>query len=226
VATASFAPVADSYVDASNVSANFGTSTQIRIDGSPVVRSFLRFNLTGITGTVTNATLRIWANSAQSLGYTAFSVADNTWGETTITNTNAPVFGAQLGNSGAITAGSWTSVNVTSAVTGNGLLSFGVSTTNSTAVSLSSREGANPPQLLITTSTPAGLVPLLPNRPDPMPPVVFLLVPLLAPALLLVTGGPSRRVLHGAGSGAFEPWLIAAARSALNRRISARRSTA
>jgi hypothetical protein len=114
-----------------------------------VVRSFLRFNVTGVTGTVTSATLRVWANSAQSTGYSAFAVVDNTWGETTITDANAPPFGAQLGSSGAALAGAWTSVNVTVAVTGNGTYSFGLSTTNSTALSLSSRQGANPPQLVV-----------------------------------------------------------------------------
>ncbi len=198
VAASTFTPVADSYVDASNPGANFGTSTQIRIDGSPTVRSFLRFNVSGIGGTVTNATLRIWANSAQSTGYNAYSVADTTWGETTITDANAPPFGAQLGSSGPITTGSWTSADVTSAVTGNGLVSFGISTTNSTAVSLSSREGANPPQLVITTASPADVVPLPPSSPDPYLPILFLLVPVVVPSLLLLLqNAPGRRSLGG-----------------------------
>jgi hypothetical protein len=169
-------PVADSYVDASNASANFGTSTQVRIDGSPVVRTYLRFNVSGVNGTVTKATLKIWANSAQSTGYDAYTVADNTWGETTITNANAPVFGAKLGSSGKITASTWTSVDVTSAITGNGTYSFGISTTNSTAVSMSSREGANPPQLLVGVNggpalviPPVSQLPQAPSKPSGSP---------------------------------------------------------
>jgi hypothetical protein len=145
-----FSPVADSYVDASTPTVTHGTLTTIRIDGSPVVRSYLRFNVTGITGGVASATLRVWANSAQSTGYSVYSVANNTWGETTITNDNAPPFGpTSFGSSGKITAGTWTSVDVTAAISGNGTYSFGISTTNSTAVSLSSREGPHPPQLVI-----------------------------------------------------------------------------
>ncbi|MGZ6266204.1 MAG: CBM96 family carbohydrate-binding protein, partial [Candidatus Limnocylindrales bacterium] len=68
----------------------------------------------------------------------------------------APPFGAaKLGSSGKIAAGSWTSVDISSVITGNGTYSFGLSTTNSTAVSLSSREGANPPQLMITWTSGA-----------------------------------------------------------------------
>jgi hypothetical protein len=107
--------------------------------------------MTGVAGTVSSAVLRVYANTAQSTGYDVYAITNNTWGETTITDANAPLFGAaKLGSSGRIAAGSWTSVDVTSAITGNGIYSFGLSTTNSTAVSLSSREGANPPQLTIT----------------------------------------------------------------------------
>ena len=149
--TTTVVPIADSYVDTSQPTVNFGSSTAIRTDGSPVVNGYLRFSVAGLSGTVTSATLRIFANSAQSTGYTAFKVTDNTWGETTITASNAPPFGSSLGSSGPIAAGTWTSVNVTPAVAANGTYSFGISTTNSTAVSLSSRSGANPPQLVITT---------------------------------------------------------------------------
>jgi hypothetical protein len=100
-------------------------------------------------------------------------------------------------------------------------MSFGISTTNGTAVSLSSREGANPPQLVITTSNTAGVAPLLPSRPDPLPPVVFLFVPLLAPTLLMLSG-PGRRALNGALAGSVEPGLIAAARASMRTRIAAR----
>jgi hypothetical protein len=116
-----------------------------------VVRTYLRFTVTGVSGTVKSAVLRVYANSAQTTGYDAYSVPDNTWGETTVTDANAPPFATtRLGSSGKIAAGTWTSVDVTSAITGDGTYSFGLSTSNSTAVSLSSRSGANPPQLVIT----------------------------------------------------------------------------
>jgi acid phosphatase type 7 len=148
-----FTPVADSYVDASTPAATHGTLASLRVDASPAVRSYLRFSVGGIAGAVTRATLRIWANSAQTTGYDAYSVADNTWGETTIASSNSPPFGAtRLGGSGKITAGTWASVDVTSAVAGNGMVSFGLSTANSTAVSFSSREGPQPPQLIVVWS--------------------------------------------------------------------------
>ncbi len=153
--TVAILPVADSYVNQSLPTTNYGTSTQFRVDGSPLVRSFLRFNVAGLSGSVTQATLRIYANSAQSTGYSAYRVASNTWSETTINYSNAPALGTLIGASGPVAAGTWTSVNVTTYITGNGTFSLALATSNATALSLASRESANKPQLVITTSSTA-----------------------------------------------------------------------
>jgi hypothetical protein len=148
-----FLPIADSYTDASNPTVNNGSLTQIRIDNSPVVNSYLRFNIQGLNGTVTKATLRVYANSSSTAGYQAHSVSDTTWGETTINYNNAPLLGSVTGSIGASSGSVWTTVDVTSMITGNGMLSLALSDNSSTAVSLASREsGANAPQLEITTS--------------------------------------------------------------------------
>ncbi len=146
-----FTPAADAYVDSSAPTSNYGTSTQLRVDASPTVRSYLRFNVQGVTAPVASATLRVYANSSQSTGYTAYRVANNTWGETTLNYGNAPALGTSIGSSGAVNSATWTSVNVTTYITGNGTWSLALVTTNSTALSLASREsGANAPQLIIT----------------------------------------------------------------------------
>src|SRR5215211_7315762 len=129
--------------------------TTLRADASPDLNSYLRFDVQGLTGSITSATVRIYANSASSTGYTLHAVTDNTWTETGITYSNAPTMGSQLGFSGAITAGTWTTVDVTSYITGNGAYNFAFSTTSNTNISFSSREGANAPQLVIETSTGA-----------------------------------------------------------------------
>jgi calcineurin-like phosphoesterase family protein len=148
--TFTFLAVADSYVESSNPGTNYGNVDQIRVDGSPDVRSYLRFNVQGLSGAITSATLRVYANSSQSPGYDARSVNDNNWVETTITYNNAPPVGNVLGSSGNVNSNNWTSVNVTSYITGNGTYNLGLTTTGSTAISLASREsGANTPQLVI-----------------------------------------------------------------------------
>jgi hypothetical protein len=69
-----------------------------------------------------------------------------------LTWANAPAFGtAKAGSSGAVSAATWTSADVTALITGNGTFSIGLSTTGTTALSLASRESANAPQLVVTT---------------------------------------------------------------------------
>ena len=150
--TFTFTSVADSYVESSNPSTNYGSATQIRVDGSPDVRSYLRFNVQGLSGTVSSATLRVYANSAVTAGYDAHSLSDNTWVESVITYNNAPPLGGILGSSGNVNSNTWTSVNVSSYITGNGTYNLGLTTSGGTALSLASREaGANAPQLVIQT---------------------------------------------------------------------------
>jgi hypothetical protein len=143
--------MADSYIDSSNPGLNYGTKTTLRVDGSPFVNSYLRFNLTGLNGSVFQARLRIFANSASSSGISAAGVNDNNWDETGITYVNAPAMGSIVGTSSAVAAGTWKEIDVTSLVSGNGLVSFGLITPGSTAISLASREsGVNAPQLVVT----------------------------------------------------------------------------
>lgn len=153
VSSLTLVPVADSYVSADSPTTNYGSLTNLRVDGSPTLRSYLRFDVQGLSGTVTQAKLRIFANSASTSGIVASSVSDNTWGETTLNYNNAPPLGAALGSSGPFGTGAWIEIDVTGYITGNGTYSFGLLTPSSTAVSLASRQaGVNAPQLIIEIS--------------------------------------------------------------------------
>ena len=173
-------PVADAYVDSSNPTVNHGTQTTIRVDGSPFVNSYLRFNVNGLNSPILQARLRIYANSASTSGISVAKVDDNTWVETGITYVNAPVIGSTFATSSAVDAGTWKEIDVTGLVSGNGLVSFGVETPGSTAISLASREsGTNAPQLIVTypltgqtsTNTPVSTPTNTPSRtPTNTPP--------------------------------------------------------
>ena len=145
--------MADSYVNEASPSTNYGSVTTLRADATPVVRSYLRFNLQGVNGTVRRVTLRVYANSASSSGYNIGNVTNNTWAENTINYNNAPPLGSALGSSGSFSAGVWISMDVTAYITGNGTYNLAVTTPGSTAISLGSREaGANAPQLIVETA--------------------------------------------------------------------------
>jgi parallel beta-helix repeat protein len=151
--TFTFISVADSYVNETSPTSNYGTSSALRADGSPLLRSYLRFNVQGLVGTVTQATLRVYATSSSSVGYDIRGVTDNSWGETSINYSNAPAFGSVVGSSGPIVGPAWTEVNVTLLINGDGTYSFALTTPHTTAISFASRQtGANTPQLIINTA--------------------------------------------------------------------------
>ena len=169
-------PVADAFTIASRPNGNLGGAATLRIDASPETNSYLRFDVQGVTGTVTQATLRIYTQSTSGVGYSAHEVADNSWGEFTINGNNAPALGSVLNSSGAITANNFVDIDVTGYVTGNGLLSFGLSTAETSLIQVSSREGSNPPELVVQfagsggptpTPTSTGVPPTPTSTPGP-----------------------------------------------------------
>lgn len=116
------------------------------------MNSYLRFSVSGLAGAVTRVRLLIFANSSLSSGITANSVADNSWGETTLTYNNAPAMGSLLVTSSSIATGTWVTLTVTGYIPANGTYSFGITDPSTTAISLASREsGANAPQLIVDT---------------------------------------------------------------------------
>ncbi|MBK8905883.1 MAG: DNRLRE domain-containing protein [Anaerolineaceae bacterium] len=163
--TLTFNPVADSFTMANRPTSNQGSATTLRLDASPDNNSYLRFDVQGLNGTVSQATLRVYAQSSSSLGYDVHQVANNTWGETTITYANAPALGSLVNSSGAFSSNGYVEVPVTSFVGGNGLVSFGLSTADSNLITLASRESGNPPELVVETAGGGGPTPTPTNTP-------------------------------------------------------------
>jgi hypothetical protein len=150
-----FKPVADAYVNQSSPASNYGTSASLLVDNSPYAHSYLRFSVTGLNGSpVQSAKLRLYAKSSNSTGITVNQLANNTWGETAITFSNAPAAGSAIKVSGAVSTGAWLELDVTSYVKAGGTYNLELATTSATQTSLASREsGGNAPQLIVTTSS-------------------------------------------------------------------------
>ena len=151
--TLTFDPVADTYVDASASSGNYGLKTYLRTDASPDVRSFLRFDVQGINGVVTSAILRIYANSGSGSGYRLYRVSDNTWSETGTTYANMPALGDFVASSGSFGPGASIDIDLTPTGIQNQLYSYALTTLSNTAISFGSRESSTPPKLIITVDT-------------------------------------------------------------------------
>ena len=74
------------------------------------------------------------------------------WAENTLTWNNRPAAtGPQIGALGAVTANTWVEVDVTSALGAPGPVNFLWISSSSDSALYSSREGAQPPELVLAT---------------------------------------------------------------------------
>jgi hypothetical protein len=135
-----------------------------------------------MTRPVQSAKLRLFVTNPSDQAGQAFSVSDNyqatttLWAEGGINWNNAPtIAGTPLSSVGAATQNAWVEFDVTSAISGNGTISFGLKATSTDEVRFSSKEGDNPPQLVIEQELP------------PPPPVITSFTPPSGPVGTEVT---------------------------------------
>ena len=149
-------PVADAHVKSTSTTSNYGTLTSLRLrnggTSSDTYRSYLKFDVSGLSGAATSAKLRLFVTDESPDGGSVSKVG-NDWTETGITWANAPAPGATSLGGGATANGTWAEIDVTSAVTANGPVSFALTTASSNSSYYTSRR-ANKPQLVIGGSGP------------------------------------------------------------------------
>ena len=79
--TLTFAPVVDADVNEGSPGTNYGTNVLLRLDGGadPDRESYLRFAVSGVTGTVQSAKLRLYSPNGTDNGPAVYPVSDTTW---------------------------------------------------------------------------------------------------------------------------------------------------
>ena len=171
IRTLRFSPVADARVQQANASTNYGTDAKLGTDGpSTAIESLLRFNLTGIAGTVQSAKLRLTALDATVDGPALYTTAGG-WTETGVKWSNRPAFGGTaLGDKAAIATNAIVEYDVTSLVAGNAELNLGLRQPGTDAVNFASREdttAAKRPVLEVVVQAAARRTPALVRAPAP-----------------------------------------------------------
>ena len=111
-----------------------GESVKLHVDGAPVARSYLRFNLQGLADPVVSAQLYVYASSGSSTGFQVNALSDNSWTEGGITYANAPAPGTLVANSGPFARNDWKAVDVTALVRGNGPINLALTAINATGL--------------------------------------------------------------------------------------------
>jgi hypothetical protein len=152
----SFAPGADAHTDIDMRTVNFGASPELLVDGKPGRRAYMRFAVAGIDGRpIQSAVLRLQVSDDSSagsdLGGEIRAVSDNTWDELTLTHDNRPAMSETvLASTGEVFPSQIVEFDVTQAILGDGLYSFGVEpTSNNLATYLSREAAAGQPELIL-----------------------------------------------------------------------------
>jgi hypothetical protein len=152
-ATTTFGSEADARVVQGSPNSNYGTQSYLEADTSPVVESYVRFDVSGLDGTVTRARLRLYVTNASGDGPAVYR-AGSTWSETGITwNTKPARTGAALANAARVASGAYFTYDVTGAVSGDGSYTFALVAESVDGVDYRSRQASsNRPELVVETN--------------------------------------------------------------------------
>jgi len=160
--TLTFITNTDAYVNQSSAGTNYGNATTLQVDGAsdPDLESFIQFTVTGISGSIQSAKLRVYATTNGSTNGPAVYSTGTSWTETGITWNNRPArTSGAVDNKGSIGTNVWVEYNVASLVPGNGTFSFVLAADSTDGIIFSSRQGSQPPQLVITFISDGTLTP-------------------------------------------------------------------
>jgi PKD repeat protein len=143
---------ADTRVNQASPGTNAGRSPDLRVSltASGAFQSYLRFDLSALSGPPTSAKLRLYCTDGSPVGGSLFPTTSS-WSETTLTWSNKPAAsGAEIAAIGAVTSATWVEVDVTAAIGAPGPVSFLLTSSSSDSALYSSREGTRPPELVLT----------------------------------------------------------------------------
>jgi len=149
-----FLPSDDARVSSASPNSNYGSSNYLRLRqaAGDDHRNFLKFSVTGLSGTVTRAKIRLFAYDGSDDGGSAHAVGTG-WAEASLTWNNAPALGSALGSAGNVPVNTWAEYDVTAAVTGNGSYAFAIVNGSIDSLYLRSKEyTSNKPELRIETT--------------------------------------------------------------------------
>ena len=152
-----FGPTADATVSAAYPKRYFGAAAHLRVRaGRSASRVYARFNVTGLDGPVSTASLRFYITNGTRNGPAVYLT--RAWPSTHITWKRQPtVASGPRADKGRLARGRWVEWDVTPWVTGDGAYSFAIRGGSADIVAFASRETKKTgkrPRLIITTPTP------------------------------------------------------------------------
>ncbi|MCG8606958.1 IPT/TIG domain-containing protein, partial [bacterium] len=160
-----FNPTDDSFVRSTEPNKNYGDDDELRAKlSSTDYDSYLKFNVSGIVGSIVSAKIRLLVINGSSQGGDLYLVSNNyestsvPWEEMGLIWNNAPtISGTPLSSIGSVAVGDTAEFDVASAVSADGIYSFAITNGVSDAAKYDPKEGNVAPRLeieLLTSPTP------------------------------------------------------------------------
>ena len=169
---------ADAYVSEASPLRNFGRERELFADGSPIIRTYVKFDVDLRPEYVGHVNLLLFNRSNSRAGYKVQLVYGR-WSESKINFVNAPAPLPQAVASGFLRARSWKAVDVTSLVAGVRGVTLAITTDGVKRIGFASREtGRRGPRLVVerlpgdtrSTTTSTGAEPEPPRGGPPRKP--------------------------------------------------------
>ena len=146
-------PDDDTTVKLCKPDSNYGERTSLGVD-QDLCREYALIRFTVSIDSVDRAVLRLFANDWTPDGPKIYRALSDKWNEGALTWENRPSRGGDpLDDLGEVDAGTWVELDVTDAIDGPGVYAFTFRPDSDDGVDFSSKEGANPPVLIINGST-------------------------------------------------------------------------
>ncbi len=163
--TITYTPTDDAQVKATSPSKNYGDKASAKVE-SNLYHTFLKFEVADLPQQIDAVRLRLFAVAASDQAGSVHLVAnehagtDSSWSETTLVWENAPELTPALNTVGHVEAGTFVEFDITAAVAGDSIYSFALSSSSSDQVEYSTKEGQEPPVLIVLSGFDE-----LPNTP-------------------------------------------------------------
>jgi hypothetical protein len=151
-ATLTVVPTADAKVNSLSPSRNYGREDflRARLASDQTYRSYLRFDVAGVSRPIVKAKLRMLVIDDSPIGG-EIRTTSASWSETGVTWANAPAPGySPVASLGRVAVGQWVEFDLTAVVTRAGSYNFVLTSPNTNSIFYASRESATPPQLVLT----------------------------------------------------------------------------
>ncbi len=158
--TITLIPTDDSFVRSNRPTRIYGHAHELRVRETSSADHFtmLKFSVFGTGGTIQSATLKLLVIDESVEGGAIYSISNHflgtntSWNEQELHFENAPtVEGSPFDSKGPVDLGAVVEFDVTDAMSGDGVYSFAIANNSSDLANYSSKEGAQPPTLIIET---------------------------------------------------------------------------